>query len=257
MYRENSKDSNYVIVKMMKKFIHELFTRSVGTNNSSFREDWISDNIKQLKEGSYILDAGAGEARLRNQCKHLNYVAQDIAEYDGKGDGEGIQTKSRDYSKLDIISNIYDIPLEKNSFDAILCIEVLEHVTDPVIALKELYRILKPGGVILITAPFNSLTHYSPYHFSTGFTKYFYLHHLNDIGFNNIEITPNGNYFEYTAQELRRIKSVAKEYSNKKINIINRVVILLLLNLLNKLSRNDTSSYNLQCFGLNVKATKN
>ena len=84
---------------MMKKFIHELFTRSVGTNNSSFREDWISDNIKQLKEGSYILDAGAGEARLGNQCKHLNYVAQDIAEYDGKGDGEGIQTKSRDYSK--------------------------------------------------------------------------------------------------------------------------------------------------------------
>ena len=194
---------------------------------------WILRELEAagILPGSTILDAGAGEARLRNQCKHLNYVAQDIAEYDGKGDGEGIQTKSRDYSKLDIISNIYDIPLEKNSFDAILCIEVLEHVTDPVIALKELYRILKPGGVILITAPFNSLTHYSPYHFSTGFTKYFYLHHLNDIGFNNIEITTNGNYFEYTAQELRRIKSVAKEYSNKKLNFIYRFVILLLLNL--------------------------
>tara|TARA_Y100000591_G_C21586222_1_gene570843 strand:- start:100 stop:351 length:252 start_codon:yes stop_codon:yes gene_type:complete len=83
MYRENSKENKYVIVKNMKKYLHQLITKSVGTNNSSSREAWISENIKQLKEGSYILDAGAGEARLRNQCKHLNYVAQDIAEYDG------------------------------------------------------------------------------------------------------------------------------------------------------------------------------
>ena len=38
--------------------------------------------------------------------------------------------------------------------------------------------------------------------------------------------------------------------------ILYRFVILLLLNLLNKLSRNDTNSYESQCFGLNVKATK-
>ena len=104
---------------------------------------------------------------------HLKYTSQDIAKYDGQGDGLGLHTKTRDYSEIDIISDIANIPVDNDSFDAIMCIEVFEHLTDPLDALKEFKRILKSGGMLILTAPFNSLTHYAPYHFSTGLPSIF------------------------------------------------------------------------------------
>ena len=64
------------------------------------------------------------------------------------------------------------------SFDVVLCSEVLEHVPDPIQVIKELCRLIKPRGTLILTAPFCSLTHFAPYHFSTGFNRYFYEEHL-------------------------------------------------------------------------------
>ena len=58
-----------------------------------------------------------------------------------------------DYSP-DIIGDIHNLPFEDNSKDAILCLAVLEHVEDPIRAVDELYRTLKPGGKLLIYVPF-------------------------------------------------------------------------------------------------------
>ncbi len=86
----------------------------------------------------------------------------DFGEYDGKGDGEALQIGEFDYGKLDIISDITSIPAPDSSFDAIMCIEVLEHLPDPIKAIQEFYRLLKPNGHLLITAPFCSLTLFFP-----------------------------------------------------------------------------------------------
>jgi ubiquinone/menaquinone biosynthesis C-methylase UbiE len=82
-----------------------------------------------------------------------------------------------DNTKLDIVSDITSIPLPDNSVDAILYTEVFEHIPDAISALKEFNRLLKPGGTMLITAPFCSLTHFAPYHFC-GYSRYWYKHHL-------------------------------------------------------------------------------
>lgn len=50
-------------------------------------------------------------------------------------------------------SNIYKLPYENNSFDLIICSEVLEHLKDDKKALKELHRVLKPNGKLIITVP--------------------------------------------------------------------------------------------------------
>ena len=102
---------------------------------------------------------------------------------------KGIQKESRDYSNLDIVSDITSIPVSDNTFDVIMCIEVFEHLPNPIDALVELNRVLKPGGKLILTAPFASLTHYSPYHYATGFNKYFYEYHLNLLKHKSIEIT--------------------------------------------------------------------
>ncbi len=115
---------------------------TVGTLNERNRVDWITKTLKRIPKGSKILDAGAGEQQFKKFCSHLKYVSQDFAKYNGKGDQKGLQTKIWDNSNLDIVSDITSIPRPNNSFDAILCTEVFEHLPDPSLAIKEFSRLL-------------------------------------------------------------------------------------------------------------------
>ncbi|RPI82371.1 MAG: class I SAM-dependent methyltransferase, partial [Nitrosopumilales archaeon] len=159
-------------------------------------------------------------------------------------------------SGLNIISDICDIPEPDESFDAVLCTEVLEHVPNPIDALKELHRLLKINGDLVLTTPFSSLTHYAPYYYHTGFSQYFYEYWLNKIGFRILEIGYNGNYFEWLAQELRRLPSIAESQSNAKVSWIGKKAIQILLIFLGRCSENNTRSENLLSFGLHVHAKK-
>ena len=139
----------------------------VGMKNEQTREMWIEKTLKEIAKGQRILDAGAGQLKHKAFCSHLNYVSQDFAQYDGTGDGKGLQTDSWDTSKIDIVSDIIDIPEPNEAFDVIMCTEVFEHLVNPVLAIKEFARLLKPKGKMILTAPFCSLTHFAPYHFAS------------------------------------------------------------------------------------------
>ena len=90
--------------------------------------------------------------------------------------------------------------------------------------------------MLIITVPFCSLTHFAPYHFSTGFNRHFYEHHLNHFGFEVTEMTTNGNYFEYIAQEIWRLNYIAKTYSVKP-NLVDKLIMLCSLKMLNKFTK--------------------
>lgn len=227
----------------------------VGTTNESARVKWIEDTLKKIPEGLTILDAGAGESPYKKFCSHLKYIAQDFGKYHGDGE-TGLQTGTWDNTQLDIVSDILSIPLPGASIDAIMCTEVLEHIPDPLGAIKEFSRLIKPGGYLLITAPFASLTHFAPYHFASGLSRYFYEKHLPENGFEISELQLNGNYFEYIAQENRRIKSIAAKYAGKRLNIFHKIIIHLNLLLLQDLSKKDKGSSELLCYGIHVFARK-
>jgi len=228
----------------------------VGTSNKSNRDAWLEKTLRNISCGSRILDAGAGELQYKPFCQHLDYVSQDFAQYNGEGDGMGLQTGAWDQTKLDIISDITAIPEPDGSFDAIMCIEVFEHLPEPIKAIEEFSRLLSPGGHLIITAPFCSLTHFAPYHFYTGFNKYFYQEHLSKNGFDIIELVENGNYFEYLGQEIRRIPSIGKKYAGKRPTFIQYLAIKVVLSMLNKFTKKDTGSKELLHFGCQVHAIK-
>lgn len=227
----------------------------IGTTNEATRVKWIEETLKKIPEGLTILDAGAGECQFKKFCTHLKYISQDFGQYHGEGN-VGLQTGTWDNTRLDIVSDITSIPLDDRSVDAIMCTEVIEHIPDPVSAIREFGRLVKPGGYLLITAPFASLTHFAPYHFATGFNRFFYEKHLPDNGFKIEDLSMNGSFFEYVAQENRRIKSVALKYSSKKIGFFEKVIIYLNLMLLNKLAKKDKGSSELLAFGIHVFARK-
>ena len=230
-----------------------MFT--VGTTNEAVRAKWIEETLKKIPPGLSILDAGAGESQFKKFCSHLKYIAQDFGQY--SGDGEiGLQTGTWDNSKLDIVSDILSIPLPDHSLDAIMCTEVLEHIPDPLGAIREFGRLVKPGGYLLITAPFASLTHFAPYHFASGLSRFFYEKHLPENGFEITDLQLNGNFFEYVAQENRRIKSIAKKYAGKSLNILQKIIIHLNLLMLQTLSQKDKGSSELLCYGVHVFASK-
>ena len=227
----------------------------IGTTTDEVRVNWVIKQLKALPHGIRILDAGAGELRFKPHCNHLQYVAQDFAQYDGGGNGAGLQTGKWDNTRLDIVSDITRIPVDDASFDAILCTEVFEHIPDAISAVREFARILKPGGTLLITAPFNSLTHFAPYHFC-GHNRYWYMHHLPLMGLEIGEIEANGSWFAFVAQELRRSRLVGQMYASGLLGLITRVAAIPLLVLLTLQARLDRGSSELLCFGFMVRATK-
>jgi ubiquinone/menaquinone biosynthesis C-methylase UbiE len=226
-------------------------------DNPTARAQWVKDQLQSLKPGLKLLDAGAGERQYHQYCGHLEYTSQDSECYVPDQQGVGLHMPKWNYDSIDIRSDIIAIPRPDQSFDAILCTEVLEHIPDAVPAVKEFSRLLKPGGILLLTAPFCSLTHFAPFHYSTGFSKFYYEHHLPAHGFRIESITPNGNYFDYLRQEILRLPSVAQQYAGvKKRSLKERIMTKLFAKHLSKLSDSDTGSSELLAFGFHVRAVK-
>ncbi len=189
-----------------------MFYRDINDEN---RQRWLKKTLASLAAGARILDAGAGELRNRPLCTHLAYVSQDFCQYDGGASmPAGLQTGQWNTSGIDLVCDIAAIPEADASFDAILCTEVLEHVPDPTKALDEFARLLKPGGKLIITAPFASMVHMAPYHYCSGFSRYWYEHHLKQRGFQIEELSPNGDWFAYCRQEIMRLGGMARRYGD-------------------------------------------
>jgi 2-polyprenyl-3-methyl-5-hydroxy-6-metoxy-1,4-benzoquinol methylase len=159
---------------------------------------------------------------------------------------------------VDIISDISDIPEKDNSYDVILCTEVFEHIPDPVKALKEFSRLLKPSGILILTTPVCSLTHKSPNYFYNGFSRNYFEYYFSEFGFKIKFLDYNGNFFEYFAQEFRRIKTVARKYS--KLGVLGWTILTLisipLMLILNRLSKNDKDSHEILSNGIHIMAMK-
>jgi SAM-dependent methyltransferase len=228
----------------------------IGSTNSSARDAWVGSQLTRLPKGWRILDAGSGEQKYRPLCKHLKYVSQDHEAYDGHGDGVGGHVPSWTYGETNLVCDITEIPEPDASFDAVLCTEVLEHVPDPVCALEELARLLKPGGTVILSVPFCSFTHFAPYHFSTGLSRYWYEQHLGRLGFEQVTCEANGNYFEYLAQEIRRLEQMAKDYAGTELSWAIKFLSIMMLRFLSKLSAKDTGSWEYASFGWHVSAVK-
>lgn len=244
----------------VKKIISNLsgkpgHAKDIGAINFENRETWLKEVLLNIPKGHKILDAGAGECQYKKYCTNLDYTSQDFGQYDGKGDNAGIQTQEWDNSKIDIIGDICDIPVEAGSFDVVLCTEVLEHVPDPINALRELNRVLKVGGKLILTAPFNSLTHFAPYHYFSGFNKYFYEEWCSKNNYEILELVPNGNYFNFLAQEIRRVNTVVEKYANIKLNSDEVQILDSTLLILDNFEK-EYSSAELLCFGYHMLAVK-
>jgi len=196
--------------KIFHKFVPGFIKRFIDPVTASI-DKFVESSFSEVEAGSLVLDAGAGECRFKDKLEgKLRYVAVDTA----WGDHEW------DYSKIDVISHLENLPFASRLFDSVICTQVLEHVSEPQVVLTELSRTLKEEGMIYLTAPQGWGVHQPPHDYFR-FTNYGLSYLLQKAGFEEITITPSCGYFGYLANRLTVIpKILFWQLRNKWMRIV-------------------------------------
>ncbi|MBU2575476.1 methyltransferase domain-containing protein [Patescibacteria group bacterium] len=137
----NSRDNLIFNLKNSIKQYPKLFyflNHTLGT----FVGKSAKQSIAHLPEGSKIINVGSGANIIRKDVINVDY-----AKYPG----------------VKVVADAHNLPFEDNSIDAVICESLLEHVKDPKTVISGIYRVLKPGGMVYISAPFIIPFHSSPH----------------------------------------------------------------------------------------------
>jgi SAM-dependent methyltransferase len=115
------------------------------------------------------------------------------------------------------------IPLEDASVDSAMATEVLEHCPDAVAVLKEIHRVLRPGGVFFFTVPFLWPLHDVPYD-EHRYTPFALERMLDQVGFVDRIVRPTGGWDASLAQMLGLWVS-RRPMSPRKRRILKRITV--------------------------------
>lgn len=151
---------------------------------------------EDVKPSSRVLDAGAGSCPYKHYFSEAKYESTDFPDI----------FKKSHRNRHDFICDLCDIPKPDNSYDVIICTQVLEHIEEPQKAINDFYRVLKPNGKLFLTAPQGWGLHGQPYHFF-NFTIYGLKSLFQKAGFEIIFIKPRGGMFWYLGKRIKTLPS--------------------------------------------------
>jgi SAM-dependent methyltransferase len=131
-----------------------------------------------------VIDIGCGSKPYISLFEkfYSEYIGVDI-------ENEGHTHENED---IDVYYDGNHIPFDSNIFDTAVCFEVLEHVFNPRDFLKELNRVIRPGGILILTVPFVWDEHEQPNDYGR-YSSFGLRHLLESSGFGNVKITKTGS----------------------------------------------------------------
>jgi glycosyltransferase involved in cell wall biosynthesis/SAM-dependent methyltransferase len=130
----------------------------------------INNWLEELTGYSLNIGAGATTAKMRN-CIEMEYSI---------------------WKNTDIVGDAHYLPFQDEMFDAVVCFNVFEHLSNPTIAAKEIFRILKPNGKLILRTAFLQPLHEAPIHFYNA-TKYGVMNWFSNFDIEMCHVSENFN----------------------------------------------------------------
>lgn len=170
-------DEQFIHIPLDKRHIHLYIVRSSIVNS-------LRKQLPEMK--GKLLDVGSGygpykELFLSKESKVEKYISLDLED-------------QRSYqNKPDLTWDGITMPLENNSIGTVVATEVLEHCPDPVLMLKEVNRVLEPGGKLFFSVPFFWMLHEVP-HDEFRYTPFSLERFAKEAGFKNLKLYALGGW---------------------------------------------------------------
>lgn len=142
---------------------------------------FLIEQRQYMDATTVVLDAGAGSRPYSAIFAGTCYESTDMP--------DGFYKTVHDFECF-----LHDIPKDDNTYDAVLLTQVLEHVPSPQAVMQEIWRILKPGGKLILSVPMNTPLHGEPWHFFQ-FTHYGLAQLATENNFKVSEIEKVGGAF--------------------------------------------------------------
>jgi SAM-dependent methyltransferase len=166
----------------------------------------VVEGVVTARAKGKTLDIGAGSAKYR-----ATILAGAVTSYETCDIHPG--------PNVDSVQDIHHLTFADASFDTILCFQVFEHIKDPRKASEEIFRVLKPGGVCIITAPFLSPQHADPSDYQR-FTVMGMRELFGRAGFEIVECEAHGAIFTVLAEFVKFM--FINPYADKKPGRVKR-----------------------------------
>lgn len=147
-------------------------------------EERVEEFAKSLPDQTRVLDAGAGELQYSWLFPHCRYTSIDL----------GVGDVAWDYTRLDVCGDLAKMPFRNDTFEAAINIVVLEHTREPHLVTKDIGRVTRPGGQLLIIVPQEWAMHQLPHDYFR-YTRPGLEMLLRNAGFGELDVQPIGGFF--------------------------------------------------------------
>ena len=189
--------------------IENIHCRRESPRTNIFRSDylsvqplqqWLNDVAPQYAKG-ILVDYGCGNSPYRSNFAGQveRYIGVDVAQ-----------------NKLNSVDEVVPpgmpLPVQDNSIGTVLSTQTLEHVSEPEFYLREVFRVLSPGGKLLLTCPAAYMLHEEPNDFFR-FTKYGLRHLLEKVGLRIVRIDTAGGAWRLVGQVLLNHKTFGRKWT--------------------------------------------
>jgi len=131
------------------------------------------------KKAALILDVGCGNGWVANYFANRDQrvISMDIS----TKNPIQVHQKNNHNRHAGLVGDVFNLPIKSKSVDCIIAAEIMEHVPDPKQFIASLFRILKPGGRLIITTPYDEqIEHYLCVHCNHPTPRHAHLHSFNE-----------------------------------------------------------------------------